>query len=95
MVHGVSFPRWKQQVEAITREEHTEMTTGQIELDCQLTVGEVAARYPTTVDVFNRYGIDLCCGSSVSVREAAHRDGLEVDALCADLRQAALAPKEN
>jgi iron-sulfur cluster repair protein YtfE (RIC family) len=61
----------------------------EIELDCQWTVGQVLERYPTTATVFNRYGIDLCCGSAVSVREAAHRDGVEAEALCAELHAAA------
>lgn len=70
------------------------MATTKIELDCQWTVGQVLERYPATAAVFNRYGIDLCCGSGVSVREAAHRDGLDSDDLCAELHEAALAPSE-
>ena len=70
------------------------MTTTGIELDCQWTVGQVIERYPATKTVFDRYGIDLCCGSRVSVREAAHRDGIETETLCAELHQAALAPSE-
>jgi regulator of cell morphogenesis and NO signaling len=64
------------------------------ELDCQWTVGQVIERYPATATVFNRYGIDLCCGSSVSVREAAHRDGIDPDTLCAELRVEALTSIE-
>ncbi len=67
------------------------MTTMEIELDCQWTVGQVLERYPATATVFNRYGMDLCCGSSVSVREAAHRDGVEAETLCAELHAAAAA----
>ena len=55
------------------------MTTSEIELDCHWTVGQVLERYPATAAVFNRYGMDLCCGSSVSVQEAAHRDGRQTD----------------
>lgn len=70
------------------------MATTEIELDCYWTVGQVIERYPATRAVFNRYGIDLCCGSRVSVREAAHRDGIEGETLCAELHQAASAPSE-
>lgn len=70
------------------------MTTSEIELDCQWTVGQVLERYPATAAVFNRYGIDLCCGSAVSVREAAHRDGIDANTLCSELHEAALAPSE-
>ncbi|HET7623017.1 MAG TPA: DUF542 domain-containing protein [Gemmatimonadaceae bacterium] len=70
------------------------MATQEIELDCRWTVGQVLERYPATAAVFNRYGIDLCCGSSVSVQEAAHRDGVDADELCSQLHEAALAPSE-
>jgi len=70
------------------------MATEELELDCQWTVGQVLERYPSTAAVFNRYGIDLCCGSSVSVREAAQRDGVNPESLCTELHEAALAPSE-
>jgi regulator of cell morphogenesis and NO signaling len=69
--------------------EGIEMATGELEIDCQRTVGQVLERYPATAAVFNRYGIDLCCGSGVSVLEAAHRDGLDAEMLCGELRAAA------
>ena len=65
------------------------MTTKELDLDCQWTVGQVIERYPTTAAVFNRFGIDMCCGSSVSVKEAALRDGVESETLCAELHEAA------
>lgn len=70
------------------------MATNEVELDCRWTVGQVLERFPATEAVFNRYGIDLCCGSRVSVQEAAHRDGLDTQALCAALHEAARAPSE-
>jgi iron-sulfur cluster repair protein YtfE (RIC family) len=70
------------------------MLTEEIELDCQWTVGQVVERYPATAAVFNHYGIDLCCGSRVSVQQAAHRDGVMAETLCAELHEAALSPRE-
>ncbi len=70
------------------------MTTSEIELDCQWTVGQVIERYPATAAVFNRFGLDTCCGASVSVREAAHRDGVEGETLCAALHEAARSRRE-
>lgn len=70
------------------------MAISEIELDCQWTVGKVLERYPATAEVFNRYGIDMCCGSSVSVREAAYRDGVDADQLCSELHDAAVAPSD-
>ncbi len=53
----------------------------------EATVNELIAAYPATVEVFNRFGIDACCGGAVQVVEAAVRDGADADALLAELRQ--------
>jgi iron-sulfur cluster repair protein YtfE (RIC family) len=66
-----------------------ESSSNDIELDCQWSVGAILERYASTAAVFNRYGIDMCCGSGVSVREAAQRDGVDAERLCAELREAA------
>lgn len=52
----------------------------------ELSVNEVIRRYPVTVDLFNRYCIDACCGGASSVADAATRDGADVDALLRDLQ---------
>lgn len=57
--------------------------------DCSNTVHEVITRAPATKAVFQRYGVDTCCGSHVSVEEAAHRDNLDSTKLCNELRAAA------
>jgi regulator of cell morphogenesis and NO signaling len=54
-----------------------------------LSVNELISRYPAAVELFNRYGIDACCGGAASVREAAARDGADVVALVAELEQIA------
>jgi regulator of cell morphogenesis and NO signaling len=52
-----------------------------------LSVNEVVRRWPATVEVFNRHGIDACCGGAAPVCEAAVRDGASADAVLAELRQ--------
>ena len=64
------------------------MPTTQRELDCTATVHELIQRHPATRTVFERFGVDTCCGSAVSVQEAARRDGLDPDQLCGKLREA-------
>lgn len=54
------------------------METGERET---LTVNEFVRRWPETVEVFNRFGIDACCGGAVPVAEAAVRDGADPEAL--------------
>jgi regulator of cell morphogenesis and NO signaling len=57
-------------------------------IDPTWSVNEVMARYPATLTVFNRYGVDTCCGGGAPVREAARRDGADVAALLDALRVA-------
>jgi regulator of cell morphogenesis and NO signaling len=51
------------------------------------TVKEIVAQYPETLAVFNRFGIDSCCGGGVPVADAARRDGADPDALLAALEE--------
>ncbi|HEU5209939.1 MAG TPA: DUF542 domain-containing protein [Longimicrobiales bacterium] len=52
------------------------------------TVNEVVRMHPVTVAVFNRFGIDSCCGGASSIQDAAVRDGADPDELLAALNQA-------
>lgn len=55
-------------------------------LDETMSVNEVMALHPETIEVFNRFGVDTCCGGGARVRDAAHRDGADADALLEALR---------
>jgi iron-sulfur cluster repair protein YtfE (RIC family) len=59
---------------------------GLIETDS--TVKEIVARYPETLVVFNRFGLDSCCGGGIPVREAALRHGADLEGLLRSLRVA-------
>ena len=61
------------------------MTTTTL-IGADMTVNEVIRAHPATVEVFNRFGIDACCGGSATVDEAADRDGADAPALWAALR---------
>jgi iron-sulfur cluster repair protein YtfE (RIC family) len=50
------------------------------------TVNELLLAVPATVEVFNAFGIDACCGGAVPVAEAAARDGAPLEALLDALR---------
>ena len=52
------------------------------------TVDELTLRYPDTIAVFNRFGIDSCCGGAVPLVDAARRDGADFDELLAALQAA-------
>jgi len=55
-------------------------------------VGELAASVPGAREVFDRFGIDYCCGGDSDLRTAAMRKGVKLETLLAELRQAAEAP---
>lgn len=58
------------------------------DFDRNLTINEIVARFPETIAVFNRFGLDTCCGGGVRVDEAARRDGLDAALVIAALRDA-------
>lgn len=60
-------------------------TTAHLE---ERTVNEIVRLHPPTVEVFNRFGIDACCGGAVPVRYAALRDGADPDGLLGALAEA-------
>jgi iron-sulfur cluster repair protein YtfE (RIC family) len=57
-------------------------------IDIVAAVNEIIAQYPETIAVFNRFGIDSCCGGGVPLADAARRDGADFDALLAALQEA-------
>jgi regulator of cell morphogenesis and NO signaling len=60
-------------------------------LDLDRTINEIVADHPETIPVFNRFGFDTCCGGGVRITEAAHRDGIDLDAVIAALDDAVRA----
>lgn len=57
------------------------MTTANARIDPRMTLDEITTRYPETIEVFNRFGIDICCGGGATVAEAAERDGVRLGVL--------------
>ena len=58
------------------------------QLDLTATINDIVARHPETIPVFNRFGVDTCCGGGVRVDQAAHRDGFDLDAVVRALQDA-------
>lgn len=52
------------------------------------TVRDIATENPTAVRVFEKYGIDYCCGGRVPLAEACANKGLNVDDVIASLEAA-------
>ncbi len=60
----------------------------------ELTVNEVAARYPQAQEVLMRHGLDMCCGGVHPLRMAAKAHGVDEQALLRELNAVAAASLE-
>ena len=57
-------------------------------LDWGLSVNDFITTYPQTFRVFMEYGVEICCGGSMSVADAAKAFWIPEPELCHALRQA-------
>jgi regulator of cell morphogenesis and NO signaling len=53
------------------------------------TVGEVVARDYRAADVFEKHGIDFCCGGQVSLAQACQEKGIELATLLKEIEELA------
>jgi regulator of cell morphogenesis and NO signaling len=58
------------------------------EINADMTINEIITMYPETVSIFNRHGIDSCCGGALPLAEVARKHRLDFIALLAELEQA-------
>lgn len=58
------------------------------------TVREVVARYPQSLSVFERHGIDYCCGAGERLHAAAIRQGIDLSRLIEELEEAIARPPQ-
>lgn len=54
----------------------------------KLTIGEVVAQYYRTAEVFNRLGIDFCCGGKTTLEKACSEKNLAFETLAVELGNA-------
>ena len=57
-----------------------------------MTVNEALFAAPATAEIFNRLGVDTCCGGALTLTEAARSVGMEPEQLRAEV-EPALAQK--
>lgn len=66
-----------------------------MQVEGKTTIRDLVARYPQTRPVFEKHGIDYCCGGGKCLAEAAGESGLELPALVSALEDALqTAPSE-
>jgi len=61
-------------------------------IDETATVREIAGRYPQSLKVFDRYGIDYCCGGLTPLADAAAGQKVALGKLAAELEEAISRP---
>ena len=59
-------------------------TTSQIYPDT--TINQIVAALPQTLSVFQRFGLDTCCGGGLSLATAVERHQLSLETVLAVLR---------
>jgi regulator of cell morphogenesis and NO signaling len=50
------------------------------------TINQIVAAVPNTLSVFQRFGLDTCCGGGLSLSTAVERHQLSLETLLAALR---------
>jgi regulator of cell morphogenesis and NO signaling len=58
----------------------------------ELTVGEIAAKLPGSVRVFEKYRIDFCCGGKTPLEDACAKSGLDTAAVLEEIENVAAGP---
>lgn len=51
-----------------------------------LSLNEIAAIQPRALEVFNRYGLDSCCGGAKTLALVCEKHGLSLDDVLRDIR---------
>jgi regulator of cell morphogenesis and NO signaling len=60
-----------------------------MEITAHTLVADIAAHYPRSIEVFERHGIDFCCGGRRPLWEACREHGAAVEAVAAEIAEAA------
>lgn len=56
--------------------------------DTEMTLNEITTRWPRTLGILSRYGLDTCCGGARPVKESAEKHGVDPDELIRELNEA-------
>jgi regulator of cell morphogenesis and NO signaling len=52
----------------------------------ELTLNEISLAVPRALEVFNRYGLDSCCGGAKPLALVCEKHGLDLEAVLGELR---------
>ena len=57
-------------------------------IDATRTVNDIIAAHPTTVAVFDAWGVDSCCGGHLPLATVAEKHRFDLEKLLTELRAA-------
>ena len=60
------------------------------QIAAEWSVNQTLLTFPETVAVFNRHGVDSCCGGDATLLHAAVEAGVPIDTLLEELRAVAI-----
>ncbi len=63
-----------------------------MDIEPRIPVGDIATRIPAAARVFEKYGIDYCCGGGTPLEDACTRRQVEVSAVLDEIQQVASSP---
>lgn len=55
-------------------------------IDASMSLNDIAAAQPRAVEVFDRYGLDSCCGGAKTLQLVCEKHALILDDVLRDLR---------
>lgn len=61
-------------------------TRTDIPLSGDLTLNEITTAVPRALEVFNRYGLDSCCGGAKPLELVCEKHGLDLEKMLGDIR---------
>ena len=61
-------------------------TTTDTPLHGELTLNAIAAAVPRALEVFNRHGLDSCCGGAKPLALVCEKHGLDLAQVLSDIR---------
>jgi regulator of cell morphogenesis and NO signaling len=65
-----------------------------MEITATTKIADIATKLPASIPVFERYGVDFCCGGQRSLEEAVKESGLQLGDLLVEIEQAEAARKD-
>ena len=73
----------------VHHEDTTVTTKTDAPLSGDLTLNEITSTVPRALEVFNRYGLDSCCGGAKPLGLVCERHGLDLEKVLGDIQSVA------